>query len=94
MAVMYEKSLIVEALITKIKVNSYVSLFSSAQETNKNWPVKFKVIIVVFFLNANEVMCKVLLKWKVTTLGNYEIRNESKSVKQSTKEMRKELWNS
>ena len=49
MAVMYEKSLIVEALITKIKVNSYVSLFSSAQETNKNWPVKFKVIIVVFF---------------------------------------------
>ena len=39
-------------------------------------------------------MCKVLLKWKVTTLGSYyEIRNESISVKQSTKEMRKELWN-
>ena len=34
------------------------------------------------FKNDNEIMCKVLVKGKVTALGNYyEIRNESKSVK-------------
>lgn len=54
---------------------------------HKNCPISFKTIIAVYLKMM--MKCVVFLKGKYTALGSYEIRNESKSVKHSTEEVRK-----